>query len=439
MAKFQPDVCLFGANIPYTDRELPVWSKGLVERYRPEEVTLTSFASSDTLEFLHELGTVQLWHIRPRTGPVNRSWSRTYAEQGANILTYRSWPSERSMQDAIDTLLVLGVPLDRICVLMGNEPCLEWAPEWASPEQARVAANEYADWYFEQGHALRSRYGGIELAPAPIGEGDAARELAMFETLSARGVYRDADRFADHNYFVDRVYDDPEWGGRGPAMMQHIIGWPMAEKGRCRNTETNAGNELPDPNARAAAFAGYFAWAARSGWYDSVSAFTLPGAPDDGAKPAWWYITPQTIDAIRAEMPNRPMLPRFGDGEMVLDPALVARLEAAIAKIESMQAGGSIRPELAQMVAGGETLTVEQAHAKRWALHALPALPELPPYYSSFGFETAWRNPANAWWGAPLTLQEDTLDNGDGSTSPLRIFTNACVVYRGDGTAEVLR
>lgn len=90
-------------------------------------------------------------------------------------------------------------------------------------------------------------------------------------------------------------------------------------------------------------------------------------------------------------------------------------------------------------VHGGQTLTAVELHAKRWAAHALPKLPAAPAFNAEFGFEGAWRKPENAWWGSPLTVAEDYLNEGDGS-DPLaaRVFTNAVVIWRPASGAEVL-
>ena len=93
-------------------------------------------------------------------------------------------------------------------------------------------------------------------------------------------------------------------------------------------------------------------------------------------------------------------------------------------------------------VNGGQTLTADELHAKRWQAHALPTLPTAPEFHPEWGFEGAWRKPENAWWGSPLTVQQDRLDEGQGLAEAdmpaARVFTNAVVIWRPASGAEIL-
>ncbi len=73
-------------------------------------------------------------------------------------------------------------------------------------------------------------------------------------------------------------------------------------------------------------------------------------------------------------------------------------------------------------------MTVEQAFERRWK-----AINPDAEYFHEHGFETAWRQRDNAWWGSPLDASENQLDDG----TPIRIFANAIVAWR-NGQAEVL-
>lgn len=95
--------------------------------------------------------------------------------------------------------------------------------------------------------------------------------------------------------------------------------------------------------------------------------------------------------------------------------------------------------EMIDAMIGGQLLTADELHRKRWQIHAMPTLPAAPVFNPSFGFETAWRKRENAWWGSPVTVHEDAYAPADGSP-PLaaRVFTNAVVVWRPDSGATVL-
>ncbi len=86
---------------------------------------------------------------------------------------------------------------------------------------------------------------------------------------------------------------------------------------------------------------------------------------------------------------------------------------------------------------GGQILTPEQLHAKRWALMAAPPLPVAPGFNPDAGFEKAFRQTVNAWWGSPLSVNEDTATMPDGSTRPARVFVNTVLTWGPNG-AEVL-
>ena len=92
---------------------------------------------------------------------------------------------------------------------------------------------------------------------------------------------------------------------------------------------------------------------------------------------------------------------------------------------------GDNEMQAAQM--GGQTLTSEQLHAKRWAIHAMPPLPQAPVFNPDAGFCKAFRLQANAWLGSPITTNEDTVTFPDGTTAPSRVMTNAVVFWAPDG------
>lgn len=432
-----------GCNVPYTDHRWPESTWAMLERLQPDEITLTSFAAEDDVMSLTNLFPDALYHVRPRTGPQNRSWQRTYAEAGADILSYRSWPSERDMSNCLDTLLG-GLPAGahprgchRVTVLMGNEPTLEWAPPYPSLTQVKQMAEAYARWFHEQAGRIRDEYAGaVGIAVAPAAEGDHTREMMYISEALRAGCYAIADVFADHNYFA--INSGPvsatAWGGRATLAMD-VIGWDMRQRGRARVTESNDNGDMFGSDERAIVYADYIAWAGQSGAYESVSLFTIPGAPDDASKPGWWFLDDDIIEAVRGAreaLPDLAIIPTAG----VVPPADHADTGG--------NPGGGITvadqpdPMLA-MVRGGQTLTADQLHAKRWAAHALPKLPEAPAFNAEFGFEGAWIKAENAWWGSPLTVSEDRYDVGDG-TEPLaaRVFTNAVVIWRPGSGAEVL-
>lgn len=429
-----------GCNVPYTDHLWPESTWRMIERLQPDEITLTSFAAEDDVMSLTNLFPNALYNVRPRTGPQNTSWARTYADANADILSYRSWPSERSLADCIETLLG-GLPAGphprgchRITVLLGNEPTLEWAPPYPTLTDVKQMAEAYAVWFHEQAGRIRDEYAGVVgIAVAPAAEGDDTREMMYMSEVLRAGCYAVADSFADHNYFAVNSGSPLVWGGRAIRAMD-VIGWDMQRRGRARVTESNDNGDLFARDGRAEAYAEYIRWAGGTGAYESVSLFTMPGAPDDASKPEWWFLDDDiitTVLAVREALPDHSIIPTVG----IVMPADHADTGG--------NPGGTTVAEqsdpMLDAVNGGQTLTADQLHAKRWQAHALPKLPAAPAFNAEFGFEGAWVKPENAWWGSPLTVAEDRYDTGDG-TDPLaaRVFTNAVVVWRPGSGAEVL-
>lgn len=443
-----------GINLPYTDRPFTSKTWKMLDRLQPDEITLTSFTDGDALRLIAGRYPDALYHVRPRTGPQNQSWAETYAAQGADILSYRSWETERSLRDCLDTLLG-DLPgglhprgCQRVTVLMGNEPTLEWAPPYPSLTDTKQAADAYARWFHDQTGVIRDRYGSdVGIAVAPAAEGDDTREMMFISEVFRAGCYAIADVFADHNYFAPNS-GPPwtlEWGGRAIRAMD-VIGWDVAQRGRCHNTETNDNGDYHEmsPSERAEAYRLYVAWAGQSSAYESVSLFTLPGAPDDRSKPSWWYVTNEIIDAVREARDALPDLPVLY-GRTVPTTVPPAPDQIIVSTGPNSQEARPMPEQTDPMldaVRGGQTLTADQLHAKRWAAHALPKLPAAPEFHPEWGFEGAWRKPENSWWGSPLTVYQDQLDEGNGlSASDMpaaRVFTNAVVIWRPGSGAEVL-
>lgn len=442
-----------GANMPYTDRKIPAKTWKMIDRIQPDEITLTSFLDEEALYRLCRDYPDALYHVRPRVGPINRPWSRTYRDAEADILSYRSWETEQNLQTCLDILLsrLPDSPHprggNRVTVLMGNEPTLEWAPAYPSHAQVLTAGQEYAVWYHEQVGIIRNEYGdSVSIAVAPAAEGDDNREMSMFAVLHEAGCYAIADVFADHNYFAvnDGEIDDPRWGARAGRAME-TIGWGDTQRGRARNTETNDNGDLygADSNVRAETYAEYITWAGHSGLFESVSLFTLPGAFDDDTKPAWWYVDNAIIDAVvdaRSGLPDLPSLGRPVPVPPAPEPPAV--IVPPVVPAPDIPNGGATVPEQPDpnlsAVLGGQTLTADQLHEKRWALNALPALPRLPVYNPEFGFEKAWRDPSNSWWGSPVTVDEDRMIISATESIPARVFANVVIVWRSGTGAEVL-
>ncbi len=100
--------------------------------------------------------------------------------------------------------------------------------------------------------------------------------------------------------------------------------------------------------------------------------------------------------------------------------------------------GGTVGDnEMTAAQMGSQVLTVDQLHAKRWALMAAPPLPVAPTFNPDLGFEGFWRRRENAFLGSPITVNEDTATMPDGSTRPARVFVNAVLTWGPNG-AEVL-
>ncbi len=443
-----------GVNMPYTDRTIPSKTWKLLDRLKPDEITLTSFLDEQALYRLCKDYPDALYHVRPRVGPINRSWAKTYQQAGANVLTYRSWDTEQSLGACLDILLsrLPDSPHprggNRVTVLLGNEPSLEWAPAFPSTDNVIKAGREYAVWYHNQVGVIRKEYADeVSVAVAPLAEGDDNREMDLLAVLHEAGCYAIADVFADHNYFAvnDGPLNDDRWGARAGRAMD-MIGWGDTQRGRARNTETNDNGDLynSEGHLRTDAYAAYIRWAGGSGLFESVSLFTLPGAFDDDTKPGWWFLDNGIIDAVKEARDGLSDLPPLGRSTPIPvpadPPAVIVPPEPT--KPVPIPSGGDTVPEPTDpnmsAVLGGQTLTADQLHEKRWQLNALPALPRLPVFEPSFGFEKAWRDPSNSWWGSPITVEEDRLIISEAESIPARVFANVVIVWRTGTGAEVL-
>lgn len=423
-----------GCNLPYTDQQLPDSTLRLIDALAPEEFTLTSFMDGGDLAAVASKYPDALYHVRPRTGPTGQPWTQVYEAQGANVLSFRSWDTERSLADCLDTLaatlpaLLTPTGGPRVTVLMGNEPRLEWAPPWPNAEQVEQAAIEYAQWFHVQVGIIREAYPWVGIAVAPLDEGDPEAAWHMADVWYRAGCYAIADVLADHAYTNGYPLGHPDWGGRTRLLIERVE-WPASKPVRITETNDNGAYFSAAPHERARGYASYTQWVAGARFAESLSLFTMPGAPDDDSKPAWWFLTPEIVEAVnevRASFPDNPIQPVEGGTHM---------------PDESGPIGEQIAGELVEMKPtpeqmGGQTLTADGLHAKRWAIHHALPLPEPPPFNTEAGFEKDWLKPANAWWGSPITVNEDRWDSGerdgDGNpvTFPARVFTNVVVIYR---------
>lgn len=285
-----------GANTPYTDRPLPAETWDLLARLQPEEVRVTSFMDGDDLDRLLSRYPGALVHVRPRTGPSHQgAWPR-------GLLDYRSWPTERSLRDCLDTIISHNATA---WLEGGNEPDIEMAREPVDTwEHIRDATAAYADWFHRLADDIAAAYGDrVRIAVAPLSQGAPDRFALWKARLNEAGCYARAHFISEHLYTDGRPSDDPDWGGRWQAWADLALPLDV--------TETNDNGRFFEAgaDARAADIAGLLTTLRDSGLVRSASLFTLPGAPDDGSKPAWWWIGDEIVDEAVKVRPPAPVEP----------------------------------------------------------------------------------------------------------------------------------
>jgi GH25 family lysozyme M1 (1,4-beta-N-acetylmuramidase) len=293
-----------GVNLPYSDRPLPTKAWRQIDAMHPEQFTLTSFASEDTLARLCDRYPDAAIVVRPRTGPQHQPWP-------TSILDYRSWPSERSLRDCLGYLV--GRSMD-VRLVMGNEPRNEWAPPWPGPEQNEVAARQYSRWYLSERPAIKATFPGVPVAPAPHDQGDDNGTAIWLDVMEEAGCYAEgnADFLADHCYYTDQPFDAESWGGRWRVLRQRF-----PHLGAVWNLETNDNGNYGDGDTqdRANLLKLYILRCRGANPADlaCVSLFTIKGAPDDDGKPQWWFLGDRMIaaaaEAMAVEVATEPPLP----------------------------------------------------------------------------------------------------------------------------------
>jgi hypothetical protein len=293
-----------GVNLPYSDRPLPTKAWRQIDAMHPEQFTLTSFASEDTLARLCDRYPDAAIVVRPRTGPQHQPWP-------TSILDYRSWPSERSLRDCLGYLV--GRSMD-VRLVMGNEPRNEWAPPWPGPEQNEVAARQYSRWYLSERPAIKATFPGVPVAPAPHDQGDDNGTAIWLDVMEEAGCYAEgnADFLADHCYYTDQPFDSESWGGRWRVLRQRF-----PHLGAVWNLETNDNGNYGDGDTqdRANLLKLYILRCRGANPADlaCVSLFTIKGAPDDDGKPQWWFLGDRMIaaaaEAMAVEVATEPPLP----------------------------------------------------------------------------------------------------------------------------------
>jgi hypothetical protein len=292
------------STCPYTDRALPTKAWRQIDALHPEQFTLTSFASEDTLARLCDRYPDAAIVVRPRTGPQHQPWP-------TSILDYRSWPSERSLRDCLGYLV--GRSMD-VRLVMGNEPRNEWAPPWPGPEQNEVAARQYSRWYLSERPAIKATFPGVPVAPAPHDQGDDNGTAIWLDVMEEAGCYAEgnADFLADHCYYTDQPFDAESWGGRWRVLRQRF-----PHLGAVWNLETNDNGNYGDGDTqdRANLLKLYILRCRGANPADlaCVSLFTIKGAPDDDGKPQWWFLGDRMIaaaaEAMAVEVATEPPLP----------------------------------------------------------------------------------------------------------------------------------
>lgn len=328
-----------------------------------------------------------------------------------------------------------------------NVRLIEWTNEWdtwSNSDRAEKAAEIAAI-----GTDICKKYGILGVLGSVAGadwKAELARSIARINQMEAALGYRVIHGFAFHPY-ASRVHRDSDvegnsgfdlpntdWpricykvreaieiaGGRACAVTE--VGIKLGDVGGIFNQETYVHglfeDELGCLTSSELLMATYFCWTDQNGAPSERgdSAFGLI-AEDGSQRPAY--------RAFSYQMAHAP----------IVDMPVAALLASSMPQEAPTDTGGTEVPSddetPPQPNVGGNVLTLEAAHQTRWQ-----AIVHNAPYHHDFGFETAWRQPANAWWGSPITESEKTLD--DGTNRALRIFANAVVVYNSDGTTEVL-
>lgn len=191
-------------------------------------------------------------------------------------------------------------------------------------------------------------------------------------------------------------------------------------------------DELASFSADELLMATYFCWCDQNG-APSERGDAAFGLIDEQGKlrPAYRAATYQFVNAPMVDIPVDRLL-REGRALTPPEPIKIEPGQGQETPTEPSGSGEPTPPEEATTTTGASkmaTMSIEEAHQTRWQ-----AIVHNAPYNHTFGFEAAWRNPTNTWWGAPLTENESTLEDG----RPVRVFANAVVAYNSDGSTEVL-
>lgn len=260
-------------------------TRDLFTAINPDSVIITSHAAAgDYIWLLREFPALE-FTIRAKTGPTHLG---TYP---SDILEYREWDSERSLRDVLNLLETHGKTLR---VQMGNEPDISMTVEPVDdPINMTNAILSYMDWWAAEAPKIRAAFPGVQLAPAPISQGNRDRFLSWAGALN--NLYLDADFIVDHNYLP--IGGEPaDWAERYKWYRLAYADKPLII-GEFNDNGDHGGLSNVE---RAQRYAAYITQVANEGEVDEMDAFTLPGGAQDHNAPPWWFIDTEMAEIIAA-------------------------------------------------------------------------------------------------------------------------------------------
>lgn len=276
-----------GVTWPYDSfPQAPDATRDIFTRLNPDSVIIPSHAAAADFYWLFDNFPNLEFTIRQKTGPGHLG---TYP---SDIIDYREWDSERSLGDSLFLLKTYGKTLR---VILGNEPDIEMAAEPVDQNANLLAAiNAYELWWSIEAPKIRAAFPGVQLAPAPLSQGNYDRFLTWAPALNA--VYQDADFIVCHCYIPLGDMPPSQWGEQYRWFYARGADKPLI----IGETNDNGQYGSLSDTERAQRYAAYIESVAASGMVDEVNTFTLPGGASDASAPSWWFLTPEMADVIGA-------------------------------------------------------------------------------------------------------------------------------------------
>jgi len=280
---------VIGVNLPDEEYPLPDMHWARIRMLPLNQITISSRAHRETLEQLSAELPDALIHVRSDAIRPDQC-------EFSPVLDYRSTDHSGSLGECLE-ILRSRIPAERLFWVGGSE--------LSSNEQACIAAKRldrgldadgeaiqrYAIWWREAAGQIKRQFPAVQIAVAPLGQGDPDRQWRWFRMLKRLGCYEQATYLADHNAFINRPFADREWGSRGIALRELL-----PELGLVHNLQAHDGGFLTrlGDRCRAEVYAKYLNWCADNGSYACVS-LVLPDDSADSCRHTLWSSLPSLI------------------------------------------------------------------------------------------------------------------------------------------------